>query len=624
VRQQQILPFGTGWVDPPWSAPAAGAEGDGSGPAAGSSGDGVRGPRMFDVLLDRLQGRGYPAHRVWLPPLDVPVTLDELLGPIREDPQAGLVAVSSPYRGTLSAPVGIEDRPFEQRRDPLVVDLSGAAGHVAVVGAPQSGKSTLLRSLITSLALTHTPAEVQFYCLDFGGGALGSLEGLPHVGGVAPRMRPEAVRRTVAEVVALVEGREAAFSLRGIDSMAAYRRAVREGGMASDGFGDVFLVVDGWGQLRQEFDGLEQTITMLATRGLSYGVHVIVAANRWADIRQQLKEALSTRLELRLGEPFESEMSRQVAADVPATMPGRGVSRDRLHFLAALPRIDGVADGASVGDGLRSLVDLSRAAWSGEVAPPVRLLPQNLSQEMLFAGRPRDAAAAGIPIGLGEDDLAPVLVDFAADPHFIVFGESGSGKSSVLRHMADAVVHAHEAEDARVVVIDYRRALLEAIAEPHLIAYAGAPSVAESTLRDLAQVLRGRLPGPEVSPAQLRDRSWWSGAELYIVVDDYDLVSSGGMNPMAPLVELLPHSRDIGLHLIMARTSSGAARAMMDPVVRGIRELATPGILLSGGREDGPLIGTVTATSQPPGRGILVRRNRPNLLVQTPWRPPAG
>ena len=72
--------------------------------------------------------------------------------------------------GRLLVPVGVVDRPFEQRRDPFVVDLSGAGGHVAIVGGPQTGKSTLLRSLICALALTHTPAEVQFYCLDFGGG----------------------------------------------------------------------------------------------------------------------------------------------------------------------------------------------------------------------------------------------------------------------------------------------------------------------------------------------------------------------------------------------------------------------------------------------------------------------
>lgn len=625
VRESRIVPFGTAWVDPaaPVPAPAAASPAASpSSPASAGAGD-VRAPRMFDVLLDRIQGRGRPAHRVWLPPLDVPVTLGELVGQAVEDPEHGLLALDSPWRGTLCAPVGVEDRPFEQRRDPLVVDLSGAGGHVAVVGAPLSGKSTLLRTLVCSLALTHTPAEVQFYCLDFGG-ALGALEGLPHVGGVASRLRPEAVRRTVAEISALVEGREAAFSLHGIDSMAAYRRAVREGSSVFDGYGDVFLVVDGWSQLRQEYEALEQTITRLAARGLAYGVHVVVATNRWADIRQALKESLATRLELRLGEPFESEMSRHVAADVPSSMPGRGVTSDRLHFLAAMPRIDGRRDEEGLGDGLRSLVQASGAAWPGAAAAPVRLLPRELTPAVLLSGYSHDPDSGGVFIGLGEDDLAPVAVDFAADPHFIVFGESTSGKSSVLRHLADSLVREFEAEQARIVMVDYRRAMLEAIGEPHLIAYAGSPTVAETTIRDLAQVLRGRLPGPEVSPAQLRERSWWSGADLYIVVDDYDLVASSAANPMLPLVELLPHSRDIGLHLIVARTSSGAARALTDPVMRALRELATPGLLLSGGREDGPLIGTVTAVAQPPGRGILVRRNRGNLLVQTPWRAPAG
>ena len=42
---------------------------------------------------------------------------------------------------------------------------------MGTAGGTQAGKSTLLRSLIAALALTHTPAEVQFYCLDFGGEA---------------------------------------------------------------------------------------------------------------------------------------------------------------------------------------------------------------------------------------------------------------------------------------------------------------------------------------------------------------------------------------------------------------------------------------------------------------------
>ncbi|NEE42918.1 hypothetical protein G3M53_98465, partial [Streptomyces sp. SID7982] len=83
----------------------------------------------------------------------------------------------------------------------------------------QSGKSTVARTLIAALALTHTPAEVQFYCLDFGGGGLSQLAALPHVGGVAARLNPERVHRTVAEVMTLLARREQFFVDHTLDSM---------------------------------------------------------------------------------------------------------------------------------------------------------------------------------------------------------------------------------------------------------------------------------------------------------------------------------------------------------------------------------------------------------------------
>ena len=48
------------------------------------------------------------------------------------------------------------------------------------------------------------------------------------------------------------------------------------GQFPEDPFGDVFLVIDGWFTLRQEYEALEQAIQEIATRGLSYGVHLIV------------------------------------------------------------------------------------------------------------------------------------------------------------------------------------------------------------------------------------------------------------------------------------------------------------------------------------------------------------
>ena len=138
---------------------------------------------MLDVIVDKLHGQGAPAHQVWLPPLAEPPGLTDLLGELTVDERRGLVAAGWPGVGQLVAPVGVVDRPFEQRRDPFVVELDGAGGNVVIVGGPQSGKSTMLRSLICSFALTHTPSEVQFFCLDFGGGAHA------RPGRTAPRLR---------------------------------------------------------------------------------------------------------------------------------------------------------------------------------------------------------------------------------------------------------------------------------------------------------------------------------------------------------------------------------------------------------------------------------------------------
>jgi len=106
-----------------------------------------------------------------------------------------------------------------------------------------------------------------------------------------------------------------------------------------------------------------------------------------------------------------------------------------------------------------------------------------------------------------------------------------------------------------------------------------------------------------------------------VFVDDYDLVASPTANPLTPLVELLPYARDIGLHLVLARQSGGAARAMFDPVLQRLRDLNAAGLLLSGDRDEGPLIGGARPSRQPVGRGQLVTRRGGAVLVQTALLP---
>ncbi|MEV0725814.1 type VII secretion protein EccCa [Micromonospora purpureochromogenes] len=612
--QRRIVPYGVNFV--PVQVPQAPVE---VAPAEEKPADG-KAVAMLDVLIERLKGRGTPAHQVWLPPLSEPPSLSELLPPLAVHSTFGLCTATWPGRGQLTVPVGVVDRPYEQRRDPMLVELAGAGGNVVIVGASLSGKSTLLRSMIASLALTHTPREAQFFCLDFGGGALRSLDGLPHVAGVAGRRDTEAVRRTVAEVVAVLDDRETRFAQHGIDSVASYRRRRAAGEFADDPFGDVFLVVDGWNTLRQEYEELEQTITNLANRGLGFGVHVVLTAVRWAEIRINMRDLLGTKLELRLGDANESEIDRRAAANVPTGAPGRGLTRDKLHFLTAISRIDNRRDIEDLTEASAKLARHVADAWPGAPAPKVRLLPRKLPFTELV--RIADRSAPGLLIGVNESALAPVHLDLANEPHLTVFGDAECGKTNVLRVIARGITERYTPAQARIVIADYRRGLLGAVEGDHLLDYAPSNQVFSQGLGSIRSALQNRLPGPDVTTAQLRDRSWWKGPDLYILVDDYDLVASGGSNPLSALHELLPQARDIGLHLIITRRVGGIARALYEPVLQRLRELDSPGLLMSGNREEGAVFGTLRPSPQPPGRGTLVRRRDGQQLIQTAWVEP--
>jgi S-DNA-T family DNA segregation ATPase FtsK/SpoIIIE len=574
---------------------------------------------LLDLAVGHMVGLGPEAHQVWLPPLDVPDTLDELMPDLAVDPQLGLVSQEWRALGGLVVPLGTVDRPREQRRDTLSVDLSGGAGHIAVVGGPRSGKSTTLRSVVAGTALTTTPLESQFFVLDFGGGAFAGLAGLPHVSGVGTRSEPDVVSRIVAEVTGIVDRREKYFRAHGIDSIETYRSR-RAQGRADDGYGDVFLVVDGWSTLRADFDDLELQIQQLSTRGLTFGLHIVAATSRWADFRAAMRDMFGSRLELRLGDPLDSEIDRRIAASVPPNRPGRGLVASTLHFLTALPRIDGDARPDTLGDGVGDLVRRVAEAWTGPAGPKLRLLPERISLDdvRVQAGEP-----ATLLLGINEKELAPVSLDPDTEPHLLVLGDGQSGKSSILRGLAREIMRTRTPQQAQIVMVDYRRALLGEVPDEYLLNYLTAANQAQPALRDLATYLENRIPGPDVTPERLRSRSWWTGAEVFVLVDDYDLVATQQSSPVAALQPLLAQARDVGLHLTVARRAGGASRALYEPVIQTLRDLAMPGLMLSGSPDEGPLLGNLRAAPAPPGRGRLVTRDRGVEVVQVAWTEPA-
>lgn len=577
---------------------------------------------LLDMVVSRLRGHGRPAHEVWLPPLEESPAVNNLLPDSTwNDPQN--------VNGRLWLPIGVVDRPYDQRRDVLTIDLSGAQGNVAVVGGPQSGKSTALRTIMMSAAATHTPEQLQFFCLDFGGGTLGSLSNLPHVSSVAGRMDTDRIRRTVAEVTGLLRERELRFRDLGIESMRDFRQrkaalaalppeAAARDPLSRDRFGDVVLVVDGWATIKADFDILEPALQAIAIQGLSYGIHLAISATRWMEIRPAVKDMLGTRIELRMGDPIDSDVGRKFAELVPMGRPGRGMSPDRLHILIGLPRLDSSSDVEDLPTGVANSCEAVRQFYGDRQAPRLRMLPHELDRAKVVEAARRGGllGKAKVAIGISESELAPVVLDFDAQPHMVAFGDTECGKTGLLRNIATGLMENTSSDQAKIILVDFRRTMLGVVDNDYLGGYATAAQSCADLMKALAESLKDRLPPSDVTQQQLKERSWWSGPDLYVLIDDYDLIPGGSLNhPLGPLVEYLPQARDIGLRVVIARRIGGAGRAIMDPIIGRLKDLSCNGLVMNGTKDEGALFG-YKPQPMPPGRGMLVSRSIKSDVIQ--------
>ena len=539
--------------------------------------------KLIATIGDQLANYGPKAPQLWLPPLEDNIALADLL--------ARAEVAERQWRW----PLGEIDKPFEMRRDALVFDAGTAAGNLLIHGGPRSGKSTALQTFMLSAAALHAPGDVSFYCLDYGGGQLAPMAELAHVGAVATALQPEVIRRTFAELEALLHSRQ-------------QRGSAGHSGSHQDGYGEVFLVIDNLYAFSRDNTDTFNTrnpllakVTELANTGLAYGIHVVISTPNWLEVPLAMRDGLGLRLELKLSDSHDSNVRvagalHRPADAVPADQPGRGLTMAAEHFLFAAPDLRDIA--------------VLNARHSGQHAPVVRLLPTQLPPAALGNLYP---APERVVIGQREEDLRPVSVDFASHPLMMVFGDSRSGKTTLLRHLIRTIRDNSTEQDVAFTVIDRRLHLVEEPLFPDNEYTTNIDRVAPAML-GLAALIEKRRPPAGLNADELRNWTF-AGQAHYLIIDDVDQIPDGpavsgpfaGQRPWTPLLGLLAEAGDLGLRVIVTARASGSAHAVMTaPLLRRLNDLQATTVMLSGSPADGGKLRGIRFTRRPAGRAMLL------------------
>ncbi|MCE7947414.1 MAG: hypothetical protein DYG88_08305 [Chloroflexi bacterium CFX4] len=459
-------------------------------------------PTISDLLVARMARLAADNDDVvaqkkpWPDPLPVKLSLDmeRLPGDIKPNPNLPLNGAvidwmeeeEPDWRNAIDwreramrARIGLIDNPANAEQLPLTLDFN--RGHAMVFGGSGWGKTILLRTLITSLAATHSPAELHIYIFDFGGKGLDVVRDLPHVASYALPSQDERVTAIMRRIQDELEQRKALLSQTRTDNIAEYNAAHPEKPVPA-----MLVVIDNFMELRESYESLLPELTTYLRDGRANGVYFIFTSQQPNSIANKMFNMITERMTFRLPDVSDySGVVGRVGSQLP-DVGGRGFIQyegEALEMQIAMPISLTVEDEQAGLDNTKKLallVDRMNKAWGDRPRPQSVDLVKALSLMELFElldkrdyktvlefpilewwRESRKASKSEwpkAPIGLVTGNkVRSIIFDQNIDGvHGMVAGTTGSGKSELLLTLVAGVAMRYDPSVVNFILADYK------------------------------------------------------------------------------------------------------------------------------------------------------------------------
>ncbi len=388
--------------------------------------------RLVANLVAAAADAGIPApRRPWLDDLAATIDLRDL-----------------PMSGDDSIPLGLADIPQRQLQE-AVFFSPDTDGHMLVYGTSGAGKSATLRSIGIAAGARPQSGRVAVYGIDFGTGALRSLETMPQVGSVVSGDDVERVQRLLRTLRQMLDDRGKRFSEAGAASLTEYRSITGDTSEPR-----IIILLDGFGVFKQDWETTSARAAYYAIfmrilgEGRPLGVHVVATADRYGAVPTAVSANVTKRVVLRMSDEGAYSILG-VPKDVlnERSVPGRAIV-DGLETQIAV--IGGTTNVAEQNAAAAQFAAALRAAGAVE-ARNIGSLPTELDAAAL------PASIDALPVlGIGDDTLGPK--GFEPVGTFVVAGPPQSGKTTAVR----GIVRALQRFDPKVELFHFggRRAVL--------------------------------------------------------------------------------------------------------------------------------------------------------------------
>lgn len=563
----------------------------------------------------------------------------------------------TPPTDQLTVAVGSDDTGA-----PVTVGFRRDGPHGMIAGTTGSGKSELLQSILTALALRHAPDRLTFFLVDFKGGAtFAPLAALPHVVGLVTDIEHDGslASRALTALDAEIDRRKRVLEAAGVPDVIALERAATE---SSSTVPDLLVVIDEFALLVERQPDVRDRLDTIATQGRSLGIHLLLATQSPSGVISHAIRT-NTNLWICLRVVTESEsmeiLGTRDAARIPDGTPGRAIIRLGAGQVLRTFQAARIARPIPDGDHPVRVTALGRGVGGGHVAPrssrteldvvvahmghaaenldiggatPLWLppLPTELPAGSFdVPGRPNDrlVTVLGLADRPREHAQVPYSVDLSAAGHVLVSGVFGSGKTTTLTQIGCDLATAYTPADVHLYGIDAGSGSLGPLRElahvADVIGVNDTERLARLIDRLTSAVERRR---EELATAGSGDFLRWRAAGgdqpwIVVLVDDYPSFREvAEREDNGRLLErfnsLLQNGPAVGMHVVVAVSQA------VDLRTREINLVSGRIVLRSADPADFALVDARFAPADvprlPPGRGLVEHATEVQVCVPDP------
>ena len=437
----------------------------------------------------------------------------------------------------LSVTIGEVDDPKHQQKYPLTVPFT-ESGHIVVYGAPTTGKTTFLQTLIMSAALNYSPEELNVYVMDFGSLSMRVFASMPHIGGIAEMGQDERIAKLISLLRDELEHRKKLFAKAGIGSIAAYKEMP-----GAEKLPYILLVIDNFNAVLPTYPDLDPFFVTLTQSGASYGIYMAASATGANGFSFKLKESINTRYALRLAEDSDySGIVNRTEGLYPENFMGRGLVRGTppLQFQTALPA-DGATDN-EISNNIRTIAEQMKKNWNGRSAKKIPEMPETIEYGSIEGN--------DIYLGLSTHKVEPVAFDYRSQHYLMISGMPGAGKSNLLKALAYQM---YESADYTVYALDINGASLRSLGR--IGTYIDKASDIDAFFDDLMPTLKKR---------QESGSKEGGFAPILLVIDDFtSFFAAVSEKTVKRILAIIKLCAGLDVYLLMAGDAGDLAMKRM-------------------------------------------------------------